>query len=219
MNPSSRASDPSFAAAIAAVLLLLAGCAGGTVVPEGPERRRPDGVAIDPVSAPPPARDRAEASDGLCTLRAPLGLDRAIAAVEEMFRRIVVEDSEGLELLFTPDALAITNPAAGGAGHAPQARLFWQTRFRKLDYTRLAGDILYRRDDLTIHRGDDAIEASPHPAIRPDALSPSDVVIKVPILIPRLGADRLFGDEMILWMKRDGDRYRIYRVLEEFQVS
>lgn len=217
MNPSSRASDRFAVAALFGAAL--SACAAATPLPDGPERRRPDGVAIDPVSAPPAPRDRAEASDGLVTLRTPLGVDRALHTVEELFRKIVLEDGEGLEALFTRDALAITNPAASGSGQTPQALALWQTRFRKLDYTRLAGDVIYRSADLTIHRGDDALEASPHPAIRVDALAPSDVVIKVPILTPRVGADRLFGDEMILWLRRDGDRYRIFRVLEEFQLS
>src|SRR5262245_53462239 len=113
MIPSWKRFSPSLALA-----LTLAGCAGRGA--EGPgdvdkERRRPDGVAIDPISAPPPARERAETSDGLVTLRAPLGVDRAVSTVEELFRRIVLEDGEGLERLLAPDALAVTStgPSVG----------------------------------------------------------------------------------------------------------
>ena len=45
------------------------------------------------------------------------------------------------------------------------------------------------------------------------------MVVRVPILTPHVGAERLFGDEMVLWLRRDGDRYRIYRVLEDFQLN
>jgi hypothetical protein len=176
-------------------------------------------VAIDPSSAPPAARDRGDTADGLVTLRTPLGVDRARATVEELFRKIVIEDGDGLEPLFTRDAQAITTLAPGGGGPTPQAVLFWQGRFRKLDYTKLAGETLYRADELTVYRAEDVIESPVHPAIRVDALAGADVVVRIPIRAARLGADRFFGDEMILWLRRDGDRYRIYRVLEEFQLN
>ena len=58
-----------------------------------------------------------------------------------------------------------------------------------------------------------------HPAIRLETLGETDVVIRLPILTSHAGSDRLFGDEMIFWLRRDGDRYKIYRVLEDFQLS
>ena len=56
-------------------------------------------------------------------------------------------------------------------------------------------------------------------ARRIEALHENDVVIRLPILTPRIGQDRLFGEEMIFWLRRDNDRYRIYRILEDFQLS
>jgi hypothetical protein len=194
------------------------GFAAATEIDAG--RRRPDGVAIDPTSLPPPARDQAEATDGLVTLRAPLGVDRAILAVNELFRKIVLEDTEGLESLFTRDALALTTTAPNaGPAQSPQAALFWQQRFRRLDYTKLAGETVIRQAELEIYRAEDALETSPHPAIRLEALNDNDVVIRAPILTAHIGTDRLFGDEIIFWLRRDGDRYRIYRLLEDFQVN
>jgi hypothetical protein len=96
---------------------------------------------------------------------------------------------------------------------------FWQGRFRKLDYTKLAGEPIYREAELSIFRPEDALDTLPSPAVRPEALGENDVVIRVPILTPRVGADRLFGDEMILWMRREGDRYKIYKVMEDFQLN
>lgn len=203
--------------------MLQASACAGAVPPaedEGAPRRRPDGVAIDPISAPPPPRDRAETADALVTLRAPLGVDRALFTVQELFRKIVVEDSEGLEALFTRDALAVTTLAPGaGSGQTPSAMNFWRGRFHKLDYTKLAGEVIYRDAEVTVYRADDTVDAPPHPAVRPEALGGNDVVVRVPILVPRIGADRLFGDEMIVWLRRDGDRYRIYRIFEEFQLN
>ena len=222
MTRSSRTSDRCALIALLTLGACLAGCAGAPGL--GPDdganaRRRPDGVAIDPISAPPPARDRAEAAEGLVTLRTPLGVDRAIATVADFFHKIVLEDGEGLEALFTRDALAVTTLAPGGGGQTPPAIQLWQARFRKLDYRRLAGELVYREPELEVYRADDAGETPLHPAIRPEQLGDNDVVVRVPILTPHMGADRLFGDEMVLWLRRDGDRYRIYRILEDFQLN
>ena len=230
MRPSSRTCSPHRKRGLADSLLpavagaaLLAACGGAAGLgPESGEKlkRRPDGVAIDPISAPPPARDRASVADGLVTLRTPLGVDRALATVEELFRKIVLEDGEGLEAVFTRDAVAVTGaPPSGGPPGNITALPFWQGRFRKLDYTKLAGEPLYREAEIQIFRADDTPDALPHPAVRPESLGDNDVVLRVPILTTRVGAERLFGDEIVLWMRREGDAYRIYRALEEFQLN
>lgn len=183
-------------------------------------RRKPDGVAIDPASNPPPAGDRAQSSDGLVTLRTPLGVDRALLALNELVRVILVEDSDGLDALFTRDALAVTtNAPHAGAGQTPSATLWWKQRFHRLDYTRLGGEPILRESELTIYRKGDVLDAPPHPAIRLEALGDDDVVLRAPVVTTRLGADRFFGEELIVWLRRDGDRYRIYRILEDFQLS
>jgi hypothetical protein len=175
-------------------------------------------VAIDPASAPPPAEDRAAAGDGLVTLRTPLGVDVAITAVAEFFKRIVLEDGEGLTELFTRDALAIM-PNPGGQGQTPSAGLWWEQRFRRLDYGKLAGEPIYRESELEIYRGEDVLEASPHPAIQTETLDDNDVIVRVPIITARIGADRLLGDEIVVWLRRDGPRFKIYRLLEDFQLQ
>lgn len=216
MNPTSKACEPLRSAiALSLASALIAGCAASTL-PDA-RRRSPDGVAIDPVSAPPAPRDRGDVADGLVTLRTPLGADRAIAAVEDFFRKVVQEDGDGLEALFTRDAIAITSLT--GSGQTPQASTFWQGRFRKLDYTKLAGEVLYRDAEISVYRTEDVIDAPPHPAIRAESIASGDVVVRVPIHVARVGADRLFGDEIILWLRRDGDRFRIYRALEDFQLN
>jgi hypothetical protein len=224
MIPPSRAFSPSLVclAGGLAAILCASGCAsaGGLGPLDGEkERRHPDGVAIDPVGAPPPARDHAAVADGLVTLRTPLGADRAVATVDELFRKVVVEDGDGLEAIFTRDAVALSPAAGGGSGQSPSALLLWQGRFRKLDYTKLAGEPIYREAELQIFRAADALEALPHPSVHPEALGENDVVVRVPILTTRIGSERLFGDDLVLWMRRDGDRYRIYRILEDFQLN
>lgn len=207
--------------ALLAAAALLSGCASAPSFATAGSiealRRRPDGVAVDPTGEPPRAAEHAQASDHLVTLRTPLGADRAVDTVSELFHKIVIEDGDGLEALFTREATALNG--ASGPGSAPLAVLWWQQRFRRLDYTRLAGEPIFREAELEIFRADDDVDALPHAAIHLEALGETDVVIRVPVLTSHAGADRLFGDEMIFWLRRDGDRYKIYRVLEDFQLS
>jgi hypothetical protein len=221
MSPSSTNCPSACSALLLAALL--AGCAPrapwatASEVPK--ERRHPDGVVIDPVSAPPPAEDRARAQDGMVTLKTPLGVDRALGTIDELFRRVVDRDGDALEALFAQNSLALGLTPQGMQGQTPSALLWWQNRFRRLDYARLKGEVIYREAELRIFRAEDAAEAPPHPSIHADAMSEGDMVIEVPILTTHAGADRLFGDEIIFWLRRDKDRYRIYRVLEDFQLN
>jgi hypothetical protein len=201
-----------------------AGCGGlGTssfpTASELPEdRRQPDGVAIDPASAPPPPTDRAAAGDGLVTLRTPLGVDLAVGTVAEFFKRVVLEDGDGLGALLARDALVLV-PSGGGQGQAPSAGLWWEQRFRRLDYGKLAGEPIYRESEIGIYRAEDALESSPHPAIQTQTLDDDDVLVRVPIITARVGADRLLGDEVLFWLRRDGAGFKIYRLLEDFQLQ
>lgn len=182
--------------------------------------RRPDGVAIDPASATPYARDRASASEGMVTLRSPLGVDLAMDMIASFFSKVVVEDDDGLTALFTRDAIAVTGSSSGmgSMGQTPSAALWWEQRFRRLDYGKMAGEVLYREAELEVYRAEDVLESPPHRAIRTDALNESDVVIRAPVITSRAGQERLFGEEIIFWLRRDGDQYKIFRLLEDFQI-
>ncbi|AUX45726.1 hypothetical protein SOCE26_072220 [Sorangium cellulosum] len=182
------------------------------------ERRRPDGVAIDPASTPPQAANQADAGDSVVTLRTPLGIGLALDVVAEFFKRVVTEDGEALGDLLTGDALAI-HTASGGQGQPPSAGQWWEQRFRRLEYEKLAGEPIYRKSELQIFRAEDVLAAPQHPAIQPETLDEEDVVIRVPITTARIAADRLLGDEIVVWLRRDGPRFKIYRLLEDFQLQ
>ncbi|WP_437542957.1 hypothetical protein WME97_31825 [Sorangium sp. So ce367] len=182
------------------------------------ERRRPDGVALDPASTPPPPTNQADVEDSVVTLRTPLGIGAALDVVDEFFRRVVAEDGEALSELLTRDALAI-HTGSGGSGQPPSAGLWWEQRFRRLEYGKLAGEPVYRESDLQIFRAEDALAAPHHPAIQLETLDDQDVVIRVPIATARVATDRLLGDEIVVWLRRDGPRFRIYRLLEDFQLQ
>lgn len=180
--------------------------------------RKPDGVAIDPASATMGPADRAGSEEGVVTLRSPLGVDLATAMITEFFSRVVAEDDDALAELFTRDAIAVTAGPSGGMGQTPGALLWWEQRFRRLDYGKMAGEVLFRESELEVYRSEDVLDATPHRAIRTEALNDNDVIIRAPVVTPRSGQSRLFGDEIVFWLRRDGDRFKIFRILEDFQV-
>lgn len=213
---------------VAAVALCAVGCAATepAVFPTASElpkkHRHPDGVALDLASTPPPTRERAASDEGLCTLRTPLGVDVAVGTVALLFQRIVREDTDGLDQVFTRDAVAAVAQGAtmgGGMSQTPSYSLWWGNRFHKLDYTKLAGETIYRESELEVYRAEDLKTASAPASMRIDGMGETDVVIRVPIATARIGQDRLFGDELILWLRREGETYKIYRSLEDFQLQ
>lgn len=198
------------------------GPAGPALFPTGEEgargQRRPDGVVIDPESSPPAPHDRASAEDGMVTLRSPLGPEVAIETVRELFRRIVARNTDSLSELFTTNATPLSG-VPGGYGVPDRAWDWWLQRTRRLDYTKLAGEVLFRESDIEIFRASDAVDSPPHPAIRTETIDESDVILRVTMLAGTNGTDRYFGDTIVFWLRRDGDSYKIYRQLEDFQLQ
>ncbi len=207
---------------LSATFALGCGAATPALFPTGEDGargpRRPDGVVIDPESAPPAARDRAPAEDGMVTLRSPLGPEVAVETVRELFRRIVARNMESLSELFTTNAQPLTS-VPGGYGVPDKVWDWWLQRSRRLDYTKLSGEVLFRESDIEIFRASDAIESPPHPAIRTESIDESDVILRVTMLAGTNGTDRYFGDTIVFWLRRDGDTYKIYRQLEDFQLQ
>jgi hypothetical protein len=232
MSPSSRASRRWRALGAGLAAVALAGCLGtatpaeiaraaarpGDAGDDEDRPRQPGGVAIDPALVLPEPRHRVETDQPLVALRAPLGSDVVLGTVQSFFQRIVQEDSEGLLPLFTRE-VQILSGTGGVTQNATAIGNWWEPRFKRLDYAKLGGEPLYRDVDVELFRGDDELTQAPAAIARTAAtMDETDVVVRVPILTPRVGSDRLLGDEMILWMRRDGERYRIYRVMEDFQL-
>lgn len=245
MSPRSTCSDRSSAGVRAgcqlvfALALALAPACGGSApfrttseLDEAP--RKPDGIALDPLSAPPPPRASAGSADGIVVLRAPLGVDQALAVVRELFEAVLREDLDAVHRLFTPDATFSTGSSApshgygygygyGGPGYGASTRPrdVWSQRMARLDYGRLSGETLYRENEISIGEaaGTDGSSVSPGraPAGVDEADPPTDeVMLHVPVAMPKLGADRFFGPDMTLYLRRSGDRYLIYKVVEDF---
>lgn len=154
----------------------------------------------------------------MMTLRAPLGPEVAIETVRELFRRVVARNMDNLSELFTPSAQPISG-VQGNYGVPDRAWDWWSQRSKRLDYTKLSGEILFRESEIEIFRASDVLDTPPHPAIRTEALDDSDVILRLTMLAGTNGTDRYFGDTIVFWLRRDGDNYKIYRQLEDFQLQ
>ncbi len=204
---------------IAWLALGLTGCRTGapapfptaTTLPREP--RHPDGVAIDRPTDLPGVDDTS--AEYITSLRTPLGDDVALSVVARFFAAVAHEDNDALAALLTRDATvaALSSASAPSLG---SAALSWANRFRKLDYTRVATADVYGPATIEIGRRHE------HPGIDPTRGVASGVDdelrLRVPILTATKGPERLFGEEVLFVLRRDGDTYRIARLAERFNL-
>ena len=184
-------------------LLLLAACAGSleTVTELPKEPRRPDGVVIEPPAAVPTANDRV-AAGGVVALREPLADKEVEDVVRAYVRGFEREDIEALRQLTSPDAVPI-----GRQGNRQALLLAWQTKIQNFEYQRLAGTEVARISQLEKHTYETL--GQPGAPSRPNEMKPGDLYVRVPIAIPRVGSEQLFGDVLVLLLRREDGRLRI----------
>jgi hypothetical protein len=201
------ASFASFAsfAALSGSLLALVGCAGSgaletaTEMPKNP--RRPDGVVLEPPPAMPAPADRAPAS-GIVALREPLADKDVEDVVRAYVRAFEREDLDALVQLLAQDASPL-----GRAGGKNQLVDLWRTKMKNFEYQKLAGVEVARVAQIERY-GYDALGASGGPQ-RPAEMRPGDLFVRVPIATPRVGSDQLFGDVLLLLLRREDARLKI----------
>ncbi len=208
---------------------LASGCAGAVPPAVGEDgKRRPDGIAVDPLETPPEARETAASSSGVVALRSPLGIEAAHATVRAFFEAVSREDSDGLMRVLSMDAVWLS---PSSRAREPAFSVF-SRRFGRLDYSVLSGLTYWTEDavlegDAAIASWADVVGAAsttgmPTPTgatALPDALTTADVVVHAPITIGRGASSGLFGSEVILALRRDGDRFVIHRIAEDFILN
>jgi hypothetical protein len=187
-------------------LAFVAACGGGglptaTELPKAP--RHPDGVALEPPPALPTAVDRAEAR-GVVALREPL----ADKDVEDVVRAYILgfereDDGQALIQLLAQESASLGRPGSG----RQQLIDLWRTKKKTLDYSRLAG-LEVARFSLIERYTFDMLGTSGAPS-RPPEMRPGDLFVRVPIATPRVGSDRLFGDVLVLLLRREEGRLKI----------
>lgn len=207
---SRRSSHPLRAGlALACALALLAACGGGRLRTREAQPSDDAGprVPADPTSALPRATDVATPGDTVATLRAPIPDDVALALVERLFRAFHARSASLLE----PDLDDYVTDLAPeqSVGGRPRASWIWelQQRLRNAAFDALDVDQMYRAADVEIYGADD-LGLAGRPS-RPATMAADETLVRIPIATSRVGADVLFGEEVLLLLRRDGARYKI----------
>jgi hypothetical protein len=204
---------------LALLLAASTGCAGGgaagfdtvNALPEEP--RRAPGVAVDPNLEPPPAAADATTSEGLVVLKEPADPEAARDIVREFFRAVASASFEKLEPLIGEESWL----QAGAMMGRQRARDFWRQRMSRLDYAALGGSPIYRDSEMETYRAADLGRMRP-PRTLNVGVQGQDVIVRVPIVSPRAGKTRLFGDEILFVLRPDQGRYSIIEMSEDFQL-
>lgn len=200
--------------------IVLCACSAGTrpltfpsaaALPDEP--RRAPGVAIDPPPGLPTAGDIGNPAQGVVVLKAPPDVARARQTVREFFRAVVDENPDAVDALVDPKAWVQT-----GSQGRQLARSFWRLRLSRLDYSTLAGQLVYRPSEVETYRASDSVRLGP---ARRLVITPSgdDVAVRVVIDNPRNGKTRLFGDEIVFLLHPDANAYLITEMSEDFQIQ
>lgn len=185
-----------------------------TRLPDAP--RQPDAVALDPTSHPPSPRFESRADLGVVALRSPLGTDAAKRTVQSFFVAVAAEDVAALSRVTSPTAL-VSATRNGVVERMKNLGFSWRQRFAKLDYSLLDPATLYRETDTETFatEGGRAIPPELRAAAAGEPMEPEDVVLRVHMLTQGASSERLFGDTMTFWLRRDGQRYVIQRIAED----
>jgi hypothetical protein len=184
---------------------LAGGCAGtgtletATEMPKAP--RRPDGVVLEPTPAMPTAADRAAAT-GIVALREPLADKDVEDVVRAYVRAFEREDLDALVQLLAQEASPL-----GRAGNKNQLVDLWRTKMKNFEYQKLAGVEVARVAQIEKFAYE-TLGASGAPT-RPTEMRAGDLYVRVPIATPRVGSDQLFGDILVLLLRREDGRLKI----------
>jgi hypothetical protein len=197
--------------------------ATATALPD--RERHPDAIAVDLPPTEPPARTQGSTEQAVTTLRTPLGIDAAYAAVHAFFQAVIHEDMAALSALMQPgtqaqDLQGSLPATVATRTQSQEARSWWTQRFRKHEYAELASKLIYRDRDIETYRATDLgalpAEVRPSADVPGPAVTELDVVLRVPIVTHSLRSERLLGDELYVWLRPEGDRFLIYHLAEPF---
>ncbi len=178
--------------------------------------RRPDGIAIDLSSEPPEARDQATSVEEIVTLRTPLPVGAAHRAVRQLFEAVIREDVGAMSQVMS-SATMVQDIRTGKKNlRAHSATSHWRQRFRKREYQKLSTKLVYRQADVETYRSDHtaSLPVNVRHLSRNNAIGETDLVLRVPIVTHSIRNERLLGDEIFLWLRREGTRYIVYHIAE-----
>jgi hypothetical protein len=164
--------------------------------------RAPDGVVLD---APPvlPAPLARSAAQGVVSLREPPGQDAIATLVQSFLDGWRRESLETLLGLATPDAALIDGPDRGHAALVES----WRQRLRAHDYGRLAGTEMVLPERIERWEWDE-LGTPPRPP-RPSGMRSGEVLVRAPLEVTRVAGERVFGDVLMMVLRRQDGSLRI----------
>lgn len=172
-------------------------------MPKAP--RRPDGVALEQPPVLPAPSDRAQAR-GIVALREPLADKDVEDVVRAYLRAFEREDEQALQELLAQDAAPLGRP---GTSRVHLVEL-WKTKMRNFEYQRLVGVEVARMSQIEKHTYDTlGAPGAPGAPARPPEMKPGDLYVRVPIVTPRIGSEQLFGDVLVLLLRREDGQLKI----------
>jgi hypothetical protein len=127
-------------------------------------------------------------------------LREVVLAVANAWQR---ESVEQLIALLTNDAGPIEARSRGRASLVET----WRQRMHAHEYRRLAGENLVRVDRIERYRWEDL--SMPDAPARPPDMRPEELYVRVPLEVTRVAGERLFGEELLLLLRREEGRYKI----------
>ncbi|MEO7096957.1 MAG: hypothetical protein ABI175_27105 [Polyangiales bacterium] len=192
-------------------LIAGAGC-GATRVKTSEAPAQSDGgfgVAVDPLAELPRPVDVAKESDSVATLRAPLPPEMIAGLVRRYFDAYHTRSSQPIEADLD-EVIVDLHELPNGAGD--RTKMYWIADFsakvKGLPYDQVEVEQMYRSQDVEVYSRETLGQPGRPP--RPTSMGADDVLVRIPIATPRLGADILFGDEIVLLLRRVGTAYKIH---------
>jgi hypothetical protein len=164
--------------------------------------RKPDAVVVDPSAAIPNPADRGDAR-GVLALREPLGGDGVRDLILAMIDAWQRESLDQLVALLTADAGPIESRSRGRSALVET----WRQRLHAHEYRRLAGLDLVRAERIERYGWEDL--ATPDSPARPPEMRLDELFVRVPIEVTRVAGERLFGDAILVLLRREDGKYKI----------
>ncbi len=171
-------------------------------VPRDREPRKPDAVVVEPPPAMPSTTSRAYAR-GVVALREPLGSDAVRELVSALVDAWERESLDALTALLTADAGPFE---ARARGRAPLVE-GWRQRLRAHPYGRLATMEVVHPERVERWEAEDL--GGPDAPARPPDMRPGELYVRVPLEVCRIAGEKLFGDVIVLLLRREEGKYRI----------
>jgi hypothetical protein len=175
--------------------------------------RQAPGIAVDPAPALPSPQRQTTLDSGLVVLQAPASSEGDEAVVQRFFEAVTDRDAEKLAKLLDSDAKTKTSAKATEM----DALDFWKSRLARLDYSKLAGQSVYRRHSVEIYRTEDIRQLGAERSL-PVEVRPQQVAVRVPLHSPQSDKVRLFGNEIVFLLTPTEHGLRIAEIVEDFQL-